>query len=232
VLLYYERLDIPIEELEQLCALSVEFLRVDPKMKVSEHTVHAAMGDSVESLIVSTLKAAESDANPAECRLVKTYLNRIKDFEIDRSCKWDSVWSKFDDYRVEVVPEAEKAAAADSGGGTRVVECFHYFKVPTRAHGIPFMFTVVNGETVGDLRERLRAHLKVPKAQFCKWKFGIEFEKVSDLGTMEDVVKELTEDETVIEFEKVPATFALALDHVDRTFNTFSHNPGAIKIHN
>lgn len=228
VLVYYERLEIPIAELEQLVTLEVEFLHMDPKVKVTGHTVHVAVGDTVESLIVSTLKAAESDANPADCRLVKHYLNRIKDYSINPTYKWDSVWSKFDEYRVEVVPEAEKAASDEN---TRVVECFHFFKVPVRSHGIPFMFTVKNGESVGDLRERIRAHLKVPKAQFSKWKFGVEVESESDLGTMELVVHELTDDDYVVDFTKIPQNFALGLDHVDRS-NTFSHNPGAIKIHN
>jgi len=232
-ILYYEKISTPISEFEALTEFDVQLLETSKLMSVTPYKVHGPEHQTAADLIKQVLAAAGSDLPLMNCRLVQSYWNQLTEIHIPHDTKMSELKSKFDQYRVEEIPDEERSSAAGDAAVKRV-EVSHVTKILTRRHGIPFLFMMRDGETVGALRARLQKHMHVPKAEFAKWKLGHIVQYRTAMSTLDDKIEYYDDDEAVINFADLKEDETkLIFDHADKSKKESTwDNPGAIKIHN
>ena len=230
-IVYYEKIPTPIAEFESLTEFEVQVLDTSKAMSVTTYKVHGPADQTAADLIRQVFAAADSDWQLMNCRLVQTYWNRYTELNIPHDKRISALTATYEQLRVEVIPEDERAPPL--GVESKPVEVVHVTKFLHRRHGIPFMFMLQNNESVKDLKARIGAYIKAPKAEFEKWGIGKVVQFRNKMGTMEDDIEYFEDEEEIINFAELAADPMLILDHVDKSKsdNGFG-NPGAIKIHN
>uniref|UniRef100_A0A7S0WIA5 ubiquitinyl hydrolase 1 n=1 Tax=Chlamydomonas leiostraca TaxID=1034604 RepID=A0A7S0WIA5_9CHLO len=121
-ILYYEVLDMPLEQLEQLKAIKLTWHKEggDP---VSEHLVRLPPESKVEAALAELGKQVGAAAEKRPLRLLEVHSSRIY-----KVVPGDEAISSLDDsywrLRAEAVPEEEEAGAL--GPEDRLLHCYHY----------------------------------------------------------------------------------------------------------
>jgi len=190
-ILYYEILDLPLPELEQLKTLKVAFHNSKTEL-VSEHSIRLPKESCVEDVLrqlEQKLKEApppgenkdgEADnkapaAAPVitgELRMLEVCYHRIyKVFQPQE--KIESIDDQYWTLRIEEIPAEEKKLAATD----RVINVYHFTQDPnhtTVVHnfGEPFFLRVSQNETLAEVKTRIQNKLQVPQDLFSKWKFA------------------------------------------------------------
>ncbi|RYR45826.1 hypothetical protein Ahy_A07g031608 isoform D [Arachis hypogaea] len=147
-ILYYEVLDIPLPELQGLKTLKVAF--------------HHATKDEVEL----------SHPN-AELRLLEVFYHKIyKVFPPNE--KIENINDQYWTLRAEEIPEEEK----NLGPHDRLIHVYHFTKdtaqnqMQIQNFGEPFFLVIHEGETLTEIKDRIKKKLQVPDDEFAKWKFA------------------------------------------------------------
>ena len=232
-IVYYEKIPTPIAEFESLTEFEVEVLDTSKAMRVTGYKVHGPADQTAADLIRQVFAAAESEWPLMNCRLVQTYWNRYSETDIPHDKRMSALTSTYEQLRIEEIQEDERSPPL--GVESKCVQVVHVTKLLHRRHGIPFMFMLRNNEAVKDLRARIGAYIKAPKAEFAKWNLGYMVQFKNTMGTMEDDIEFFEDEDFIIKFDelKTAGVPLLILDHIDKSKSESSWaNPGAIKIHN
>ncbi|GJN17517.1 hypothetical protein PR202_gb04593 [Eleusine coracana subsp. coracana] len=142
-ILYYEILDIPLPELENMKTLRVAFHNATNN-EVSFHLIRLPKSSTLFELIEDLKSRVAISCNDAEFRFFDVYLHKI--------CKVYEPTEKID-------------SVNDLNGPLRIEERIEYF-------GEPFLFLIHDGEALSDIKVRIQKRLQVPDEQFLKWKFA------------------------------------------------------------
>ncbi|KAK3162072.1 hypothetical protein QOZ80_1BG0084980 [Eleusine coracana subsp. coracana] len=167
-ILYYEILDIPLPELENMKTLRVAFHNATNN-EVSFHLIRLPKSSTLFELIEDLKSRVAISCNDAEFRFFDVYLHKIcKVYEPTE--KIDSVNDLNGPLRIEEVHEEEKNA----GPRDHLIHVYHFFKDNHRIEyfGEPFLFLIHDGEALSDIKVRIQKRLQVPDEQFLKWKFA------------------------------------------------------------
>eukprot|EP00798_Chlamydomonas_sp_ICE-L_P022133 gene22133-29195_t len=184
-ILYYEILDLPLPELEQLKTLRVSHhsdngeLQSDLTVRLPKESIVADVLDELQRAMENSTDAtaaATARANRAygrELRLMEVYHSKLyKVYESDEGIETinDGYWK----LRVEVIPEDQMPDALQEGDqiihvyhmkmdqGTSIVTCF----------GDPFLLRISESDTMADLKPRIQSKLGVSDEEFAKWNFN------------------------------------------------------------
>ncbi|XP_026444313.1 ubiquitin carboxyl-terminal hydrolase 13-like [Papaver somniferum] len=167
-ILYYEVLDIPLPELQDLSTLKVAFHH-STKNDTGVHSIRLPKQSTVGDLI-NDLKTKVDLSHPdAELRLLEVSYHRIyKVFPLTE--KIGNISDEYWTLRAEEVPEEEK----NMGPRDRLIRVYHFTKEPytVQNFGEPFFFVIHDGETLDVVKLRIQKKLKVPDQEFDKWKFA------------------------------------------------------------
>ncbi|KAF9179390.1 hypothetical protein BGZ50_006969, partial [Haplosporangium sp. Z 11] len=201
--LFYEKLNISIVELESKRLIKVTYL--GPTLK-DESTFEfllpktCTMGAVVEALLPKITPSPDGTQqlrmfSVYNCRLVKGYLPT------------DPVSLHHESYGlfVEEIPVDEY----ERGDDDIVLECFHFTGDGNRLHGIPFYVVVREGELFEATKARIRARLGMNEKDFAKIKFIA-------LNNTTGRRMALNDDDILTEMGLSPED-SLGLDHVDKT---------------
>lgn len=90
----------------------------------------------------------------------------------------------------------------------KVVSVMHFHKDASRAHGVPFRFVLCAGESLDDMKARLRARLAITEKEFGKIKIARVPQKGSAVEYLED---------SAVPFDKITEDHLIGLDHLDRS---------------
>jgi ubiquitin carboxyl-terminal hydrolase 7 len=71
----------------------------------------------------------------------------------------------------EEVPQEEIDAQANEK--SKIVNLFHYHKDPSRTHGVPCKFVLVEGEEFSETKKRIQQRLGVPDKEFARFRFSL-----------------------------------------------------------
>lgn len=129
-------------------------------------------------------------------------------------------------YLEEVLSDQEELELGVEKDGRALCCVQHIARDLYRTHGVPFIFTLIEGEIVMALRQRLADHLGLPLASIAKWKIGYEY--------LRDAV--VLDDESVVSLATMQRTMShikLLLDHPnakEKRYRSYFEKP--VKIHN
>ncbi|KAK1419677.1 hypothetical protein QVD17_28933 [Tagetes erecta] len=173
-ILYYEVLDIPLPELEDLKTLKVAFHHAT-KVEVVIYTIILPKKSTVGDVIDYLKTEVELSHKDAELRLVEVYCHKIYMISplykiIEHLNINDRNWT----LRAEEIPEEEK----DLNPQDRVIHVCHFMEDTTQKQqvqyfGEPFFLVIREDDTLADVKVRIQKKLQVPDEEFTKWKFAL-----------------------------------------------------------
>ncbi|XP_024631332.1 ubiquitin carboxyl-terminal hydrolase 12 isoform X5 [Medicago truncatula] len=172
-ILYYEVLDIPLPELQNLKTLKIAFHH-DAKDEVSTVMIIRLQKHSTVADVINDLKSKVDLSHPdAELRLVEVFNHKIyKIFHVNE--KIENINDHYWTLRAEEIPEEEKSL----GPHDRMIHVYHFLKdtaqnqMHVQNFGDPFFLVIREGETLADVKLRVQKKLQVPNEEFLKWKFA------------------------------------------------------------
>jgi len=230
--LYYEILDIPLFELEKLKSLKIAF-HGEAGEEVETYTLRLPKDSKVEEAL-QELRRRIPNAGSKQLRLVEIFYHKIYK-TYDENDKIDSINDQYWTLRAEAVSEEER----NMGPTDKLIHVYHFTTkdqisgntTPIHNFGDPFFFVVREGETVLQVKERIKAKLNVPDEEFLKWK--IAYCSLSRPEYLKD------DDIVISRFmrrDNGPWEHYLGLEHEDknrrsRTKNQSSYYDKAIKIY-
>ncbi|XP_051150225.1 ubiquitin C-terminal hydrolase 12 isoform X2 [Andrographis paniculata] len=169
-ILYYEKLDIPLPELQCLKTLKVTFHREDEAVILNIRLPkQSTVGD-----VLNDIKTKVNLSHPnAELRLLEVFYHKIyKVFPVQE--KIENINDQYWTLRAEEIPEEEK----NLGPNDRLIHVYHFTKETTQNQvqvqnfGDPFFLVIHEGKTLADVKVRIQKKLQVPDEEFSKWKFA------------------------------------------------------------
>ncbi|CAL8466972.1 g6508 [Coccomyxa elongata] len=231
---FYEVLDIPLRDLEQLKTLKVSYHGGNTEL-VSTHDVRLPKDSSVADVLEALRMQLPEDKRPAALRLLEVFYSKIyKVFAADE--KIDTIDDRYWQVRAEPVPQEEM----DPPQSTRRIHAYHVNPDATNNvnFGNPFILQVGGEETLAEIKPRIQAKLGITDEEFVKWKFAF----MTNLRQ-----PEYLEDEDIVaaRFARQSAglvsteTSYLGLEHADtgpkrphHNSNRFSQYERPVKIYN
>uniref|UniRef100_A0A7S2Z4X2 ubiquitinyl hydrolase 1 n=1 Tax=Chloropicon laureae TaxID=464258 RepID=A0A7S2Z4X2_9CHLO len=167
-ILYYEILDIPLYELERLKSLKIAFHN-DKTEEVDTYTLRLPKDSKVEE-VLQELRRRIPNAGSEQLRLMEVFYHKIYK-TYDENDKIDSINDQYWTLRAEAVSEEERNMSPND----RLVHVYHFTSRDSGSSnmtnfGNPFFFVLHEGETLVQVRERIRAKLNVSEEEFAKWK--------------------------------------------------------------
>eukprot|EP00891_Asterochloris_glomerata_P000046 jgi/Astpho2/46/Aster-07498 len=165
--MYYEVLDISLQELEQLKTLKVGWHNAKGEL-VSEHTVRLPRDSTVQQVLDEVKRLANADPQ-AELRMLEICHNKIfKVFGVEEGI--DTINDTYWTLRVEATPTDQLQLMPHD----RLIHVYHV-TLDTQQHpqtfGDPLFMRISDGETLSDFKPRVQALLGVSDDEFARWKF-------------------------------------------------------------
>lgn len=170
--LYYEILDIPLFELEKLKSLKIAYHK-DTTEECETYTLRLPKDSKVEEALCELRRRIPDASSTEQLRLMEVFYHKIYK-TYDAEDKIDSINDQYWTLRAEAVSEEER----NMGPADKLVHVYHFTTkdrvsgntTPMQTFGDPFFFVLREGETVREVRERIRSKLQVSEEEFSKWK--------------------------------------------------------------
>jgi len=197
-ILYYEILDMPLPALEKLKCVRIQFHN-EKSEYLGEHQIRIPRDSGVEDLLQALKQELGPEYQGKPMRLMEVYHGKI--FKV---LKYDTTLDHLNEtywqYRAEVIPDDERDPQPDE----HMLHVCH-FKTEENSTGIattfgdPFWLRIRQGETLADIKPRLKEKLGVANEDFAKWKFAYSARQMHHpLEYLSD------EDDVLSKFPKVP----------------------------
>ncbi|KAL2760507.1 hypothetical protein ACRALDRAFT_1059705 [Sodiomyces alcalophilus JCM 7366] len=200
---YFEVLDMSLAELDTKKSVKISWLS-EGITKEESYDVLVPKNGTTDDLIQALVKKAEipDEAEGGRIRVYEASQNKFYR-ELTREYPVISL-NEYSALLAERVPEEELTADEN-----HFIPVFHFQNEPSRSHGIPFKFLLIEGEKFSDTKKRLEKRTGLKGKSFEKIKIAVvrrsQFSKAQYLNDDDVVWNMATSDD------------ALGLDHVDRT---------------
>ncbi|KAF1848153.1 cysteine proteinase [Cucurbitaria berberidis CBS 394.84] len=160
--LFYEVLEMSLKELEQRKPIKVIWLP-EGLSKEEEYTLMIPKNAQVSDLLEALQKKANiSDETMQKVRAYETNVNKFtKNLTPDHL-----IATLYDYHQVYVAPFPEDESP-------KKITVFHFEKEPTKPHGIPFQFSLKEGEPFSETKQRISDFTKIKGKQLDKIKFAL-----------------------------------------------------------
>ncbi|XP_066265443.1 ubiquitin carboxyl-terminal hydrolase 7-like isoform X1 [Branchiostoma lanceolatum] len=230
--LYYQRLRIPINELENKRQFKCIF--VNSKLKEDrEMVLYPSKNGTVADLLEEAGKQLQlpQDGGSGKLRLLEVISNKIfcvQKEDVLLECL-NSQGTKT--YRIEEVPQEEISIREEE----LLVHCAHFSKEVFATFGTPFMVKIRQGEAFAAIRGQIQKKLEVPDKEFEKYQFAIIV-----MGRQTYIPEEYSVELKDFLPQIVPGGAMqpkpwLGIDHINKTAKRsrpYMYTEKAIKIHN
>jgi len=155
----------------------------------------------------------------AKCvKLTPNGTNKIRVFQISKDGKRQEEYTGNEmignihdntELFAEEVPQ-EELDALSVPERDKIIMVYHFYREPSRAHGVPFRFVIKPGEKFADTKKRLVTRLQVHEKDWSKFRFAL---------IQEATFKQPTHisDEDILYDHKWLAEDVLGLDHMDKS---------------
>lgn len=164
----YERLDVSIVELETKRSLKVIWTGVHNKEE-STHAFLLPKTSPVHELAEQLSKLVTLSPNGS---------GKIRVFEVSKDGKHQREFSVTE--MIGNIPEPAELYAEevpvdelDQDDFKKVISVFHFYRDPTKTHGVPFRFVLKPGEKFVDTKKRLQARLGVTDKDLTRFRFAL-----------------------------------------------------------
>ncbi|KAK3050993.1 ubiquitin-specific protease ubp15 [Extremus antarcticus] len=168
--LFYEVLEMSLTDLEQRKNVRVTWL-TDGISKDEEYTL-LMHKQSQFTDVLATLqkKAALPDELLDQIRFYESHTYKV--YKILPISHGVQALNEFMTVYAERIPEEERESDKEETVD-RLVNCFHFEKEPSKAHGIPFIFLLKEGEVFKETRERLSKRTGIKGKNLEKVRFAV-----------------------------------------------------------
>ncbi|KAI7815889.1 ubiquitin carboxyl-terminal hydrolase 5 [Gamsiella multidivaricata] len=201
-ILYYEKLNISIVELESKRLVKVTWL--GPTMKdESTHELLLLKTSTLSALVDALLQKVKLDPNGTQKLRTFGVFNGKPIKEYGPLDPISSIHDSLPIY-VEQIPTDE----LDRKDDEQIIPCFHFQGDVSRTHSIPFRMVIKEGEPFSELKARIRARLGMNEKDFSKVKF-ILYQSTNKISALND-------DDILSDAELGPGD-AIGLDHIDKS---------------
>lgn len=203
-LIFYERLDVSIVELETKRSLKIVWTGLHNKEETT-----------LSFLLPKTNMVHElQDQIASQVTLTPDGSKRIRVFEVDRDARRQREFTGTEmlgnlhdvDMFAEEIPIEELEARETD----KIIDVFHFTKEVSRTHGVPFRFVVHPDEKFSETKKRLQARMGLPDAGIAKYRFALvqmaQYKQPTYIA-----------DEDILYDHKWVPLDALGLDHIDKT---------------
>ncbi|KAM3524529.1 hypothetical protein NHJ13051_004479 [Beauveria bassiana] len=201
---YFEVLEMSLAELDTKKSVKLTWLS-DGLAKEEQFDLLVPKTGTIEDLIQALVKKAKiaDEAEGGRIRVYETSSNKfyrepVRDHAVQNLSEYTQIYA-------ERVPADEQDA-----NEANYIQVFHFQNEPSRTHGVPFRFLLVEGERFADSKKRLEKRTGLKGKSFEKIKFAIvRRSNPSKLRYLEDDDELWTMATSEDDF--------LGLDHPDRT---------------
>ena len=167
--LYYEVLDMPLPELQELKTLKVFFHGLNTKL-VEEFQLRLSKSAAVKDVLEEVRSRLGTRVGGRKLRLLELFYSQIyKVFEEEKDIADinDQYWT----LRAEEVPDDE----SEEDRLLRVYNISKDLSNPNQfyAYDEPMLLRTCEGETLGEVKARIKTRLEATDEDFAKWKFYI-----------------------------------------------------------
>ena len=167
--LYYQRLSIPIQELENKRPVKCLWISADHKDE-QELTLYPPKSGTVEDLLQEARQAVTLSRPDATLRLLDIVSHKIVDQRpADTRLETLGGATSSKVFRVEEVPADQETVAEDEA----LVPVAHFQKEVYSTFGHPFFVKVREGERFEAVKEKLQRHLDVPDKEFERYRIAV-----------------------------------------------------------
>ncbi|KAL3154338.1 hypothetical protein ABBQ32_013820 [Trebouxia sp. C0010 RCD-2024] len=234
--LYYELLDLPLQELERLKTLKIAF-HGEKAEEVGQHSVRLPKDSHVRELLSELRSLLPPAYSSRPLRLLEIYMSKIYKV-FDDMDDIENINDAYWQLRAEAIPE-DQLEVAEQDQLLYVYHCAPDQQAQVHNFGDPFLFRVSDTETLADIRPRIQKKLGIADEEFAKWKFAVICSlRPPDYLQDDDVIasKFLRSGN---QYNAAPDSMYLGLEHIDTLphrhrhhTNRLSHYEKPIKIYN
>ncbi|KAF8343945.1 cysteine proteinase [Cantharellus anzutake] len=204
VVIFYERLEISIIELETKRSLKIIWTGINNKEEATfpfllpkNNVVHDLIGHINRQVTL----------NPSGSNKIRVF-DISRDGRRQRELTGTELLGTLSDteFYAEEIPLDE----LESRDAEKIIDVFHFTKETSRTHGVPFRFVLRQSERFSDTKRRLQARMGVSDSTIAKYRFALvqtsHFKQPSYIA-----------DEDIVYDHKWLPDDALGLDHVDKS---------------
>ncbi|KAK5166488.1 ubiquitin-specific protease ubp15 [Saxophila tyrrhenica] len=203
--MFYEVLEMSLTDLEQRKTVRINWLSEGIAKDEEYHLLMHKQSQFTDVLAALAKKAALPDELLDQIRFYEAHACKV--YKLLPLSHGVVALNDFMTIYAERVSEEEKSM--DFEKGDRLVSCFHFEKEPAKAHGIPFVFLLKEGEGFAETKERLSRRTGIKGKQLEKVRFAIV------KGGQSYVRPVWVEDDDVLS-EKLHPDDHLGLEHPNR----------------
>ncbi|KAF2023278.1 ubiquitin carboxyl-terminal hydrolase-like protein [Setomelanomma holmii] len=199
--MFYEVLDMSLTELEQRKPVKITWLP-EGLSKEEEHTLMIPKNAQVSDLLEALQKKANiSDETMSKVKVYEAHMHKYhKSLPLDYQ-----IMSLYDYTQLYAAPFPEEESS-------RKIMVFHFDREPSKAHGIPFAFTLKEGEPFSEFKQRISDFTKIKGKQLDKIKFAF-------VGRPQYSKPEYIDDDEEILWDTVAGRddLSIGLDHTNKS---------------
>jgi len=205
--LYFEVLEISLAELDTKKSLKVSWIS-EGITKEEQFDILVPKTGNVDDIVSSLIKKAqlEDEEKGGPIRVYEIHSNKLHK-ELPRNHPVKDI-TEYIPIMLERIPEEDLAPP----NGSQYIYAFHFQGEPTKVHGIPFKFLIVQDELFSETKKRLEKRTGIKGKNLEKIKFAIvkrsAYTKPIYLNDEDTLWDMLGDDDD-----------QLGLDHVDRIRN-------------
>lgn len=205
-LLYYEKLDVSIVELETKRSLKIWWTGAHNKEEASQTFLLPKTSPFNE--VAELLSKIVTLEGSKKIRIFEVVQSGKQQREISGTDMIGNVNESIELFGEEVSVEELQASEQD-----KIINVFHFSKEAHRTHGVPFKFVLKPGEPFTATKKRIQARLAVADKDFAKFRFAL---------VQSSTYKQPSyiEEDDIIYDHKFQPDDVLGLDHIDRSAKT------------
>ena len=169
--LFYQKLSIPIHELENKKQVKCTWLSLDHKEE-QELTLYPAKAGTVTDLLEEARGVLREQLNGgpnAKLRLLEIVSHKILHVSKEDARIESLATTQSKTYRVEEIP----AGQARVGENELLVPVVHFQKEIYSTFGHPFLLKLREGEKFESVKEKIQKHLDLPEKEFEKYRLAV-----------------------------------------------------------
>ncbi|KAI8880799.1 cysteine proteinase [Backusella circina FSU 941] len=218
--LFYEKLDISLQEMESKCKVRV--IICTPTLK-EEMPVEVLLskGSGLQEMLEALVEKGANFTSKTGTRKVRVFDTQDNKFNIeynDETLRILISKSSAIQLYAEEIPQEEVDMTSDD----HFINVFHFQRVISHTHSVPFKFVLKKGESLEDTKKRLQARTGLDDKEWSKVKLYL----VSD-----DQKLAINDDDESLSTDFEPTKQdSLGLEHIDKSIKSDRNGSGAIFI--
>eukprot|EP00095_Tigriopus_kingsejongensis_P009858 maker-scaffold853_size88743-snap-gene-0.13 protein:Tk09858 transcript:maker-scaffold853_size88743-snap-gene-0.13-mRNA-1 annotation:"ubiquitin carboxyl-terminal hydrolase 7" len=166
--LFYQKLAIPIHELENKKQIKCTWLSPDFKEE-EELTLYPSKTGTVSDMLEEAKATVTLSRPNAKLRLLDIVSHKINNINPDNSRIETLPTTQSKSYRIEEIPEDQMKV----NDNEMLVPVVHFQKEIYSTFGHPFLLKVKEGEKFQSVKDKIQKHLEVPDKEFEKYRIAV-----------------------------------------------------------